>query len=120
MTDQRHDPKGGDVVYRHRVATRIWHWINALSIFVMLMSGLMIFNAHPRLYWGKFGANPDRAWLEIGSTAHAGYLTVGDLRVETTAYHLAEADQALRDLATDQVSGAAVLLTDHGGANTSG
>ena len=43
-----------------------------------------------------------------------------NLRVETTAYHLAEADQALRDLATDQVSGAAVLLTDHGGANTSG
>ena len=33
----------------------------------MLMSGLMIFNAHPRLYWGEYGANPDPAWLEIGS-----------------------------------------------------
>ena len=29
----------------------------------MLMSGLMIFNAHPRLYWGEYGANPD-AWLD--------------------------------------------------------
>jgi thiosulfate reductase cytochrome b subunit len=35
----------------------------------MLMSGLMIFNAHPRLYWGHFGANadgrPDPAWLDL-------------------------------------------------------
>ena len=32
------------------------------------------------------------------------------LHVETTAYDLAHADQALRDLAADQVNGAAVLL----------
>jgi Ni/Fe-hydrogenase b-type cytochrome subunit len=51
--------------YRHRLSTRIWHWINAVTIFVMLMSGLMIFNAHPRLYWGHFGANFDAAWLEL-------------------------------------------------------
>src|SRR3954462_10651566 len=36
----------------------------------MLMSGMMIFNAHPRLYWGDYGANPDHAWLAIhGSRA---------------------------------------------------
>jgi len=29
------------------------HWINVLAFFLMLMSGLMIFNAHPTLYWGK-------------------------------------------------------------------
>ena len=29
------------------------HWINVLSVFVLLMSGLQIFNAHPMLYWGK-------------------------------------------------------------------
>ena len=51
--------------YRHRLPTRLWHWANALAVFVMLMSGLMIFNAHPRLYWGAYGANPDRAWLEV-------------------------------------------------------
>ena len=50
------------LVYRHRLPTRLWHWLNALTVFVMLMSGLMIFNAHPRLYWGEFGANPDAAW----------------------------------------------------------
>lgn len=53
------------LIYRTRLPVRIWHWLNALSVFVMLMSGMMILNAHPRLYWGKFGANPDHAWLEI-------------------------------------------------------
>ncbi len=53
------------LIFRHRLSTRIWHWVNAVSIFVMLMSGLMIFNAHPRLYWGQYGANFDQAWLEL-------------------------------------------------------
>src|SRR3546814_16521468 len=48
------------------------------------MSGLMIFNAHPRLYWGQAGANHDYAWLEIGATRETGFLRVGSLRVETT------------------------------------
>src|SRR6478752_1967851 len=51
-------------VYRHRLPMRIWHWINAVTFIVMLGSGLGIFNAHPRLYWGQFGANADHAWLE--------------------------------------------------------
>jgi thiosulfate reductase cytochrome b subunit len=38
--------------YRHRLPVRILHWINVLSFFLMLMSGLGIFNAHPHLYWG--------------------------------------------------------------------
>ena len=71
-------------VYRHRLPTRLWHWLNALTLLVLLMSGLMIFNAHPRFYWGQYGANHDRAWLEIGSTRDAGYLRVGSWKVDTT------------------------------------
>lgn len=52
-------------IRRHGLATRIWHWVNAVTIFVMLGSGLMIFNAHPRLYWGEYGANFDHAWLVL-------------------------------------------------------
>jgi Ni/Fe-hydrogenase b-type cytochrome subunit len=52
-------------IYRHRLATRIWHWINAVTVLIMLGSGLMIFNAHPRLYWGRYGANFDHAWLVL-------------------------------------------------------
>lgn len=79
------DAAGGEkILYRHRLPTRLWHWLNALTVFVMLMSGLMIFNAHPRLYWGHYGANADPAWLEIGSDASDGYLRIGALQVTTT------------------------------------
>ncbi len=50
------------------------------------MSGLSIFNAHPRLYWGEYGANNDYAWLAIGSSDRAGYLRLGEMRVETTGF----------------------------------
>lgn len=53
-------------MFRHRLSTRLWHWVNVLVVFGLLMSGLMIFNAHPRLYWGEYGANPDPAILELG------------------------------------------------------
>lgn len=72
------------LVKRHRLSTRIWHWTNVVALFVMLMSGLMIFNAHPRLYWGHYGANSDYAWLEIGSDGDGGFLRVGETRMGTT------------------------------------
>src|SRR3546814_5267820 len=71
-------------VYRHRLPTRIWHWVNAVTLLVLLMSGLMIFNAHPRPYWGEYGANFDYAWFAIGSTPETGYLRVGDWKIDTT------------------------------------
>ncbi|SNS58759.1 Thiosulfate reductase cytochrome b subunit [Sphingomonas laterariae] len=74
----------GRTVFRHRLSTRAWHWLNALTVIVMLMSGLMIFNAHPRLYWGHAGANADPAWLEIGATPTEGILKVGALTLPTT------------------------------------
>jgi thiosulfate reductase cytochrome b subunit len=77
-------PVGGDLVARHALATRLWHWLNLVALVVMLMSGLMIFNAHPRLYWGQYGANPDHAWLEIGSRGDQGYIRAGALEVPTT------------------------------------
>lgn len=77
-------PTDRRLVLRHRLPTRIWHWVNALVVFVMLMSGLMIFNAHPRLYWGSYGANYDKAWLVVGSTPATGFLEVAGVRINTT------------------------------------
>jgi thiosulfate reductase cytochrome b subunit len=74
----------GDVVKRHRLSTRLWHWTNAIALLALLMSGLMIFNAHPRLYWGHYGANADPAWLEIGAEAQKGFVEIVGNRVETT------------------------------------
>jgi len=77
-------PQAGDLVRRHRLVTRVWHWLNAATLAVMLMSGLMIFNAHPRLYWGQYGANFDAAWLEIGAIGDRGAVRVGTRTVDTT------------------------------------
>jgi Ni/Fe-hydrogenase b-type cytochrome subunit len=61
-------------VYRHRPLTRLWHWVNAVAIFVMIGSGLMILNAHPQLYWGEYGANFDRAWIRFDR--FPGWITI--------------------------------------------
>jgi thiosulfate reductase cytochrome b subunit len=52
--------------YRHRLPVRVMHWINLLCLVILLMSGLQIFNAHPRLYVGQ-GSDFDRPWLLIGA-----------------------------------------------------
>jgi thiosulfate reductase cytochrome b subunit len=43
----------GPLVYRQRLLTRLTHWIWAVSLFFLLLTGLQIFNAHPALYWGQ-------------------------------------------------------------------
>lgn len=58
------EPAKPVTVYRHALSTRIWHWVNAVTIFIMIGSGLTILNAHPHLYWGLHGAQPDRPWLD--------------------------------------------------------
>lgn len=65
MDESVNAPMPPPLVKRHRFSTRLWHWINALSLYVLFASGLGIFNAHPRLYWGQYGANFDQPWLEL-------------------------------------------------------
>ncbi|MES1199623.1 MAG: cytochrome b/b6 domain-containing protein [Pseudomonadota bacterium] len=77
-----------EVIYRHKLATRITHWINLLCITFLLMSGFTILNAHPRLYWGQYGANHDTALFAIDSVQRGGqwrgYTHIGPLTLETT------------------------------------
>jgi thiosulfate reductase cytochrome b subunit len=72
---------GREVIYRHGAVVRITHWLNVLVLSLLLMSGLNIFNAHPELYWGKFGADFDPAWLAMGSFHTAAGVPHGVLRV---------------------------------------
>lgn len=74
--EQPAPPPPHRIAYRHLLPTRLWHWLNAITVFVMLMSGLMIFNAHPRLYWGKFGANFDQPWLYFMGRPIPGWATI--------------------------------------------
>lgn len=47
------DTSSGRLVYKQKLATRVTHWIWAVCLFFLLLSGLQIFNAHPTLYIGK-------------------------------------------------------------------
>lgn len=76
------------LVPRHALITRITHWINAICLGFLLLSGLQIFNAWPSLYWGQYGADGDPSFLSIGASREhgqlRGYLRVGDATVPTT------------------------------------
>lgn len=50
---------------RHALSTRIWHWLNLLSLAILFMSGLNISNAHRHLYWGQAGFEPHEAWFHV-------------------------------------------------------
>lgn len=41
---------------RHSATVRITHWVHTASFFGLLVSGIAILLAHPRLYWGETGA----------------------------------------------------------------
>ena len=74
--------------YRHRALVRLTHWINALCILFLLGSGLNIFNAHPRLYWGLTGADADQPFFSLNAvdsaTGPMGLTQLGPWHFNTT------------------------------------
>jgi Ni/Fe-hydrogenase b-type cytochrome subunit len=69
---------------KHRLSTRLWHWLNLLALAILFMSGLNISNAHPHLYWGQWGFDPRTAWLNVwtfpGWATIPGYYSLADAR----------------------------------------
>lgn len=77
---------GKRTIYRHRLVVRITHWINAVCILFLLMSGLQIFNAHPHLYWGEASTFDDNnqsidTVLSIGAVRGADGEPAGVVRL---------------------------------------
>lgn len=75
-------------VYRHPFAVRLWHWVNVLCVFVLLLSGFQIFNAHPRLYLGDTGYYDTPAVFEITGpddlTDRSSWIRIGAVKIPTT------------------------------------
>jgi thiosulfate reductase cytochrome b subunit len=74
---------------RHSLALRVLHWVNAVAVFVLLMSGLQIFNAHPALYWGRSSYTGDGPIASLGASRAAdgsliGVTQIGSARFDTT------------------------------------
>lgn len=76
---------------RHRWPVRLTHWVNVVALTTLLMSGLMIFNAHPALNWGKSSYTGTPSFFEIGSRTGkdgrpVGVVTVGNYEITTTGW----------------------------------
>lgn len=68
------------IVYRHALPIRIMHWINVIALTLMFLSGLQIFNAHPRLYWGN-RSDEGTAIFALGARQDAAGKMQGVMRV---------------------------------------
>lgn len=51
-------------MYRHALSVRVTHWINAVCILILVLSGIQILNAHPALYWGSQSSFAD-PWIQF-------------------------------------------------------
>jgi thiosulfate reductase cytochrome b subunit len=49
----------------HSISVRITHWTTALSFVGLVVSGVAILLAHPRLYWGETGAVGTPSLLDL-------------------------------------------------------
>ncbi|AYD04669.1 cytochrome b/b6 domain-containing protein [Neorhizobium sp. NCHU2750] len=76
------------LIRRHSLMVRLSHWLNVLCMTVLLFSGLQIFNAHPALYWGQYGADSDPSVLSMEAEeegdAMRGVTRIAGLSFNTT------------------------------------
>lgn len=81
--------KKGPLVYRQSAWTRLTHWLWAISLLFLLLSGLQIFNARPQLYIGpESGFAYDNTILRIGAInspdGPRGFTEIFGRRFDTT------------------------------------
>ncbi|MGB3539366.1 MAG: cytochrome b/b6 domain-containing protein [Mesorhizobium sp.] len=81
--------EAGPLVYRQSAWTRLTHWLWAVALFFMLLSGLQIFNARPQLYIGdQSGFTFDNTVFQIGAentdAGPRGYTEIFGKRFDTT------------------------------------
>ncbi|ARM15942.1 MULTISPECIES: cytochrome b/b6 domain-containing protein [Rhizobium] len=81
---------GRTLIYRHSLAVRLSHWVNVLCLTVLLFSGLQIFNAHPALYWGQYGADNDPSFIAMEAVEDGaqvkGLTHIGSFTFNTTGF----------------------------------
>jgi len=82
-------PPPTETIYRHTRVVRVTHWINLVCIVFLLFSGLQIFNAHPMLYWGKYGADADKPFVSLSAVygpnhSLRGVTQIGPIKLPST------------------------------------
>jgi thiosulfate reductase cytochrome b subunit len=83
------DDAKGALVYRQTLWTRLTHWLWAVCLFFLLLTGLQIFNAHPALYIGdqsgfQFANHVLTITAEDSDTGPRGVTEILGVRFDTT------------------------------------
>ncbi|WP_309663692.1 cytochrome b/b6 domain-containing protein [Tabrizicola sp.] len=81
----------GPLIYRQRLITRLTHWIWAVCLFFLMLTGLQIFNAFPSLHIGlEAGFDYDNAIFAIETRANGldlqGVTRVFGTEFDTTGF----------------------------------
>lgn len=50
---------------QHAAVVRVTHWIHAISFIALVVSGICILLAHPRMYWGETGTVGMRSLFDL-------------------------------------------------------
>jgi thiosulfate reductase cytochrome b subunit len=92
MRSSEHE--NSEVLLRHRLPVRLWHWTSILAVAGLLFTGFCILNVHPRLYWGEVGNAYTPALFALDSSEPGGtrpatqpapaVLVVGNRRFDVT------------------------------------
>lgn len=78
---ERHE-QHEDYVYRHSRIVRVTHWLNALAVFALLLTGFGITQLYTPLHWGDAGQDWGDVGQEIngpGGDAYPAIATVPDI-----------------------------------------
>jgi thiosulfate reductase cytochrome b subunit len=93
-------PTKGELIYKQSRWTRLTHWSWAVCLFFLMLSGLQIFNAHPKLYFGhQSGFEYENAVLAIGARQSGndvvGYTKIFGTEFDTTGILGVQGDSSL-------------------------
>jgi thiosulfate reductase cytochrome b subunit len=67
----------GDHSLRHSAVVRVTHWLTAICLFALLVSGIEIVISHPRFYWGEDGNVLTPALFTLPIPASRGSVPTG-------------------------------------------
>ena len=81
MSNQNSAASNATLYYRHSLPVRIMHWLIVVTLPILLMSGLNIFNANQALYWGKSSYSGAPPLLELQSRESDDGELVGVTRI---------------------------------------
>lgn len=85
-----------DCAYRHSRIVRVTHWLNALAVFALLLTGFGITQLYPPLHWGDAGQDWGDVGQEINGAGKDAYPAIATAPEIPSELHLgAWAEDAL-------------------------